>query len=85
MSQNVSVAVVVSVRVAKKITRKTKISEVISANPDAAEILMESGMSCCGCPMAQQETIEDGCLAHGMSEKEIDELIKKLNKKIARS
>jgi hypothetical protein len=31
--------------------------------------------------MAMEETIEDGCMAHGMSKKETEELIKQLNKK----
>jgi len=65
----------------KKITRKTKLNEVIRINPKAAEILFESGMSCIGCPMAMQETLEQGCLAHGMSKKDIDKLIERLNKK----
>lgn len=64
----------------KKITPKTKLSELLNSNPDSAEILFESGMGCVGCPMAMQETIEDGCLAHGMDKKDVDELIKKLNK-----
>ncbi len=63
-----------------KITPKTKFSEILSTNHDAAEILMEFGLHCFGCPMAMQETLENGCLAHGMSKKDIDELIKKLNK-----
>jgi hydroxylamine reductase len=62
----------------KKITNKTKLSEVIE-NEKAAEMLMERGISCLGCPMAMQETIEEGCLAHGMTKKEIDELIKRMN------
>lgn len=66
---------------ANKITKKTKLSELLNKNPESAEILFESGMSCIGCPMAMQETIEDGCFAHGMSKKDVDELIKKLNKK----
>jgi hypothetical protein len=33
-----------------------------------------------GCPMAMEETVEQGCKAHGMSDKEIDELLKKVNK-----
>ena len=44
-------------------------------NPKAAQILFESGLGCVGCPMAMQETIEEGCLAHGMDKKEINELI----------
>jgi len=64
-----------------KITRKTKLSELLGKNPKAAEILFEAGMACVGCPIAMQETLEQGCLAHGMTKKEVDELIKRLNKK----
>ena len=64
-----------------KITKKTKLSELLDKNPKAAEILFEVGMHCMGCPMAMQETLEQGCLAHGMTKKEIDELIERLNRK----
>lgn len=66
---------------ANKITGKTKLSEIMKINPEAGMILFEVGMGCVGCAMAAQENLEDGCLAHGMSKKEINELIKKLNKK----
>ena len=65
----------------KKITKRTKISEVLETMPDAASILFEIGMPCIGCPMAMKETLEQGCKAHGMKKKEIDDLIKKLNRK----
>lgn len=65
----------------KKITKKTKMSDVLMQKPESAQILFEAGLSCVGCPMAMQETIEQGCLAHGMSQKQINELIKKLNEK----
>jgi len=48
--------------------------------PELAGMLLSSGMGCMGCPMAQMETIEEGCRAHGMNDKEIDELIERLNK-----
>ncbi len=64
-----------------KITRSTKLSEILQEKPEAAEILFEAGLSCVGCPMAQQETLEEGCKAHDFSDKEIDELIKRLNEK----
>ena len=64
-----------------KITKKTKLSELLEKKPEAAEVLFEAGMGCCGCPMAQQETLGDGCLAHGMDEEEVEELVSKLNKK----
>jgi hybrid cluster-associated redox disulfide protein len=63
----------------KKITQKTKLSEVLDTNDQAAEILFEAGLGCVGCPMAMAETLEDGCKSHGLNKKEIDEVIKKLN------
>jgi len=53
----------------------------MEAKPDSAQVLFEAGMGCCGCPMAQEETLEDGCKAHGMSDKDVDEIVKKLNGK----
>ena len=64
-----------------KITKKTKISKIVETNPNATQILFEAGMMCVGCPMAMQETLEQGCLAHGINKKQIQELINKLNKK----
>lgn len=63
-----------------KITKKTNLNEVIKKHPELAEVFFNSGMGCCSCPMAHQETIEEGCLTHGMNKKQIDELLKKLNK-----
>jgi len=65
---------------AKKITKTTKLSDVMNINPNAAETLFESGLGCIGCAMATEETVEEGCLAHGMTPKQVEELIKKLNK-----
>jgi hybrid cluster-associated redox disulfide protein len=65
----------------QKITKNTTIEEALKLKPEAAELLFNIGMMCVGCPMAQQETIEQGCRAHGMEKGEIDELIKKLNEK----
>jgi len=64
---------------AKKITKKTKFSELLEKYPEVSEILFEKGMSCIGCPMAQQETLEQGCLMHGM---DADKLVKELNEKL---
>ena len=63
-----------------KITRKTKMSEIVEKNPKATEVLFDGGLTCIGCPMAQQETLEQGCRVHGMNKKQIGELIKRLNK-----
>jgi len=65
----------------KKITKKTKLNEIVQGNPDAVEVLFEAGLGCVGCPMAQQETLEEGCKAHGMNDKDVEKIIKKLNNK----
>ena len=64
-----------------KITKKTKLSKIIEVNPKAGELLFNAGMMCVGCPMAQQETLEQGCKSHNMSDKDIDKLVKELNRK----
>jgi len=65
----------------RKISKETRMSEILMKKPEAARLLVDAGMHCIGCPMAMQETIEQGCLSHGMTEKQIDKLIKELNKK----
>ena len=62
-----------------KITKESKFSDILESCENAAEILFESGLHCVGCPMTIQETLEDGCKGHGMGNKEIDELVRKLN------
>ncbi len=68
-----------------KITKNTNILELVRYKPELAGMLLSSGMGCVGCPMAQMETIEDGCKAHGMSDKDIDKFIIKLNKELNKS
>jgi len=63
-----------------KITKKTSIGEIINEKgTKAAEVLMKAGMGCVGCPMAQMESLEDGCKGHGLSDKEIAEVVEELN------
>ncbi|MDO8516541.1 MAG: DUF1858 domain-containing protein [Nanoarchaeota archaeon] len=61
-----------------KVNKKMTFAELIQNDRGAAMKLSERGMMCCGCPMAMQETIEQGALAHGVNP---DELVKELNKK----
>ena len=64
----------------KKITKDMKIMEAIKINPECGKILMESGFHCVGCHVAAVETIEQGCKAHGMKDRDIDKIIDKINK-----
>ena len=58
------------------IERTTKIGELLEKAPEKAEILLEAGMHCLGCPASQAETIEEACQVHGI---DVDELLKKIN------
>ncbi len=45
-----------------KIEKTTKIGrELLEIAPEKAEILLEAGMHCLGCPASQEETIEEAC------------------------
>ena len=64
----------------KKIIKTMLIGEVISRYPQLVSVLTEKyGLHCVGCPMAGMESLEDGAKAHGMSDKQIEEMIKRLN------
>jgi hybrid cluster-associated redox disulfide protein len=62
-----------------KITKDTSLFE-LSTSPEAAEIMMDIGLHCLGCSASRFETVGQGCRGHGMSDKEINELVEKLNK-----
>ena len=66
----------------EEIKKDQLISDIITSHPETVEVLMDSGLHCIGCPMRSQETLEQGCQAHGMSDEQIDELVKSLNEKI---
>ena len=59
-----------------KIEKTTKIGELLEQAPEKAELLLEAGMHCLGCPASQAETLEEACMLHGI---DVDELIEKLN------
>ena len=59
-----------------KIEKDMTIGELLEKSPEKADILLEAGMHCLGCPASQAETLEEACEVHGI---DIDELIEKLN------
>jgi len=69
----------------KEITRKTKLGEIIQSHPEVAQLLFEKyHLHCLGCFAAAFETLEDGAKAHGMGEKEIDQMIGELKRVLMR-
>jgi len=68
----------------KKITKDMTIGEVIEEHPEVIPILIEHGIHCIGCHVAAFETLEQGFAGHGMNEKNIEKMIKELNKAISK-
>lgn len=65
-----------------KVTKEMNLSEVIKSYPKSAEIMLEYGLHCVGCPAMSFDTIEDAMKIHGLSGKDADEMIKKINETI---
>lgn len=59
-----------------EINKDMTIGELLEKAPEKAEILLEAGMHCLGCPASQAETIAEACEVHGI---DVEELIKRLN------
>ena len=68
----------------KIITKDMLIAEILAENPEKAQLLSEImtgfGIHCVGCGAAAFETLEQGVLGHGYFEKDLNNLIKELNK-----
>ena len=60
-----------------KINKDMKIGELLEQAPEKAEILMDAGMHCLGCPASQAETLAEACEVHGI---DVNELVEELNK-----
>lgn len=65
-----------------KVTKDTLIGEALAMNMDIAEVLMNAGMHCVGCPASQGESIEEACMVHGM---DAESLIKDINDFLAKA
>ena len=65
-----------------KATKETQMGELIREYPQAIPVLLKFGLHCIGCPMSALETIEQGALAHGLSEQDINKLVEEINQVI---
>ena len=59
------------------ITKDMTIGEVVNENSSKAEVLMNFGMGCVGCPSAQAETIAEAATVHGLK---LEDLLEALNR-----
>ena len=60
-----------------KINKDMYLGELMELKPEAAYLLMSSGMGCIGCPASQMETIEEACMVHGIN---LDKLMSDLER-----
>lgn len=58
------------------VSKDMTIGELIRINTKYAEVLMNFGMGCVGCPSSQAETIEQAAQVHAL---DLDNLLKALN------
>ncbi|MGN1351399.1 MAG: DUF1858 domain-containing protein [Clostridia bacterium] len=56
--------------------KTTTIGEILEKTPEKANILLEAGMHCLGCPASQAETLEEACSVHGL---DVEDILEKLN------
>lgn len=64
---------------ADKITKETTLGEVVNSYPESAKVLMQYGLHCIGCHVSAFETIEQGSKAHGLSDEDIEKMVKEIN------
>lgn len=69
----------------KIVTKNTIIAEAIQMCPEALGIMFEHSLHCVGCHGSMYETIEQGALVHGKSEKDIEEIVKEINAAIKKN
>lgn len=54
-----------------EITKRTTMGEMLRYDMGIAEVLMESGMHCVGCPSSINESLEEACMVHGLDADEV--------------
>ena len=64
------------------ITKEMSFTEILKKFPETTSVFFQSGMHCLGCGMAKIETLEQGCISHGIDP---DVFVKELNKKIQKN
>lgn len=63
----------------KLVKKEDVIADVLKIDSRIEQIFLEYGLHCIGCIASQVETIEVGAMAHGKTNKEIKEMINKIN------
>ncbi len=60
-----------------EITKDTLIADIVRENPKTLDVFEKYNMGCTSCMGLQSESLEKGCLMHGLK---VDDIIKELKK-----
>lgn len=63
------------------ITKDKLIADILRENPGSVEIFEKFNMGCVSCLGVQNETLEKGCLMHGLNVNEVLKELQKIEKK----
>jgi hybrid cluster-associated redox disulfide protein len=58
------------------------IGEIVQTYPETIGAFIDIGVFCFGCGAAKFETLNQGLLAHGFNDKDIEKFVKVLNEKV---
>jgi len=56
-----------------------RVAEILALLPDSASLLAQYGLSCFSCSANAYETLEEGCMSHGFSSEDLNDLVTDLN------
>ena len=65
------------------ITKNMTIAEILHKHPECGQVMLNHGLHCVMCHASASETLEQGALAHGFTQEQVEELVKELNKAAA--
>ena len=67
------------------VTKDMILGDIVERFPQAVFVMSQFGLHCVGCHANVFDTVEAGAKAHGMPDKEMDEMLAEVNKVIADS
>ncbi|MAG22309.1 MAG: disulfide oxidoreductase [Candidatus Diapherotrites archaeon] len=62
-----------------EIKKDMTLGDIITKHPETAKIMVGYGLHCIGCHVATWETLEQGAKAHGLGDKQIEDMLKEMN------
>lgn len=68
---------------APEIGKEMLIGELVAKYPETTEVMLSRGLHCVGCHFNPFDSIESGCRIHGISEKEMLEMLDEINEVVS--